>query len=109
MLLNEDENEDENEEDEFDEDYDATYGAALVLIMAKQMRQIVQETHDDQVTIMTQLLGSWADSLLEAVLCIGIPAKEVVRTAEKLDTHVKARLLLDEAFGDDDDVFKLEE
>tara|TARA_R100000808_G_C2152657_1_gene162257 strand:+ start:4631 stop:4906 length:276 start_codon:yes stop_codon:yes gene_type:complete len=85
-----------------DNDYDTTYGAALVLIMAKQMLGVSEESETDEVTIMTELLDSWADNLLHAILYTGIPAEEVVETAERLDTHVKARYILDKSFEEEE-------
>ena len=85
-----------------DNDYDTTYGAALVLIMAKQMRHIVQDAEEDEVTIMTDLLDSWADNLLHGLACIGIPAEEIVQTAEELDTHVQAQYIIDKSFEEEE-------
>ena len=51
---------------------------------------------------MTELLDSWADNLLHAILYTGIPAEEVVETAERLDTHVKARYILDKSFEEEE-------
>ena len=85
-----------------DNDYDTTHGAALVLIIAKQMFSESAESETDEVTITTELLDSWADNLLHAIMYTGIPAEEVVETAERLNTHVKARYILDTAFKEDE-------
>ena len=81
-----------------DNDYDTTYGAALVLIMAKQMLGVSEESETDEVTIEAELLNSWADGLIHAVACTGLPAEEVIETAERLDTHVRAKYILDKSF-----------
>ena len=89
-----------------DNDHDTTYGAALVLIMAKQMRHIVQDAEEeDEVTIMTDLLDGWAENLILAVTYAGVPAKEVVRTAEKIDTHVKAQYIIDKSFEEEEELY----
>tara|TARA_Y100000296_G_C5101904_1_gene220428 strand:- start:113 stop:391 length:279 start_codon:yes stop_codon:yes gene_type:complete len=84
-----------------DNDHDTTYGAALVLIMAKQMRSVAVEAQledDGEVTITTELLASWADSLLRALAYSGVDAGDIIRTADTLDTHVQAQYILDTAF-----------
>ena len=85
-----------------DNDYDTTHGAALVLIIAKQMFSESAESETDEVTITTKLLDSWADSLLHAIRYTGAPAEEVIETAERLDTHVQAKYILDKSFEEEE-------
>ena len=85
-----------------DNDYDTTYGAALVLIMAQQMASLSGESETDEVTITAELLDSWADGLIHAVACTGLPAGEVIETAERLDTHVRAKYILDKSFKEEE-------
>ena len=85
-----------------DNDYDTAHGAALVLIIAKQMFSESGESETDEVTITTELLDSWADRLLHAIMYTGVPAEEVIETAERLDTHVQAKYILDKSFEEEE-------
>jgi hypothetical protein len=88
-----------------DNDHDTTYGMALVLIIAGQMRYEAREAQledDDEVIIMTELLDSWADSLLHALTFTDIAAEDIIRTADTLDTHVQAQYILDSAFEEEE-------